>query len=831
MQVDSCDAVIDSGLERLHHGDPAAAEALFRQAVEAQPTNSEAMGLLGVSLFKQDKKSEARDALKQAVELDPTDADAHYNLAEVFVSLDQPGEAQESYSNCAREDPSHPTAWRRLADLRARAKNHKGASEAAEQALLQTPDDVDLMFWAAQQMIVAGRIKDASALLRRATLLAPDSLKVKVLQFNTSITDNDVDGAVECIERAVKLGPTDRQVLLARFLLYNRLNRLKEAADAGGDFVKQFPEDADGHYTLGCVFEREGERGGAALAFARYIELQPERAIGYARLGQVLLHVGHLQDAETQLRKAIELDPKTAATHMHLSIVLERIPSRMSDAVESVGIALELEPRSTAVLGWLATLQTKQGKHTEAAQTYRKVLEIDPNDLGALLGYGHLLAGQARIEAAWEYLEKAAEICPDKSHVRATGLFFANAHPDLGRDHIFAMHQKWASLMHKETPEAFTEWKNDRSPDRPLKIGYLSPDLRGHSVAYFLQPLLVAHDKSSFEIFIYDNTPGSDQLSVHLHTLVNHWYRIVGGSAERVADMVREHEIDILVDLAGHTADNRLDVFARHPAPIQVSYLGYPNTTALPEIAYRFTDDIADPIGADTYYTEELIRLPGGFLCFNPPQPFLEVAPLPAGETGNITFASFNAVHKINRKVIALWSRVLDAVPGSSLLMKAGGLADPETRESIMAGFKQNGIQEGRIIFVERTPGYRAHLEVYHRCDIALDTFPYNGTTTTFESLWMGLPVIALAGDRHSARVSQSILSRLELAELVANDADDYVRLAQQLANDRKRLATLRSSIRPTMLDSRLRNATALAKEVENAYREMWRKWCNRPGV
>jgi predicted O-linked N-acetylglucosamine transferase (SPINDLY family) len=295
--------------------------------------------------------------------------------------------------------------------------------------------------------------------------------------------------------------------------------------------------------------------------------------------------------------------------------------------------------------------------------------------------------------------------------------------------------------------------------------------------------------------------------------------------------MVREHEIDILVDLAGHTSDNRLDVFARHPAPIQVSYLGYPNTTALPEIAYRFTDDIADPVGADTYYTEELIRLPGGFLCFNPPQPYMDVAPLPAGETGNITFASFNAVHKINRKVIALWSRVLHAVPGSSLLMKAGGLADPETRESIMSGFKQHGILEDRIIFVERTLGYREHLEVYNRCDIALDTFPYNGTTTTFESLWMGLPVITLAGDRHAARVSQSILSRLGLSDMVANDADDYIRLAKELANDRKRLAKLRSSIRPTMLESRLRNARALAKEIENAYREMWRKWCDRPGA
>jgi protein O-GlcNAc transferase len=292
--------------------------------------------------------------------------------------------------------------------------------------------------------------------------------------------------------------------------------------------------------------------------------------------------------------------------------------------------------------------------------------------------------------------------------------------------------------------------------------------------------------------------------------------------------MIREHQIDILVDLAGHTAESRLDVFARHPAPIQLSYLGYPNTTGLPEIDYRFTDEIADPVSADTYYTESLVHLDGGFLCFNPPPPSPDVAPLPAGESAPITFASFNAVHKINKKVIALWSSVLRALPGSTIMLKATGLTDPETRQAILESFSAQQIAEDRIIFVERTRGYQEHLMTYNRCDIALDTFPYNGTTTTCEALWMGVPVITLTGDRHSARVSDSILTRLDLSDLVARSPEEFVSIATRLASDRKRLTDLRNTLRPRMATSRLMDAKAHTATIESAYRDIWRTWCDK---
>ena len=382
-------------------------------------------------------------------------------------------------------------------------------------------------------------------------------------------------------------------------------------------------------------------------------------------------------------------------------------------------------------------------------------------------------------------------------------MFFANAHPDITQDRLFEMHQEWAALFQQENPSAFSDWDNDRSPDRVLRIGYVSPDMRSHSVSYFLQPILSSHDPSAVEVFIYDCTPISDQISVHLHALVKHWHRVVGGGADRIAEMIREHKIDILVDLAGHTAENRLDVFARHPAPVQVAYLGYPNTTGLPQIEYRFTDDLADPVGADTYYTEQLLRLDGGFLCFNPPPPSPDIAPLPSGTSGAITFAAFNAVHKINKKVVSLWSSVLRSLPGSTLLLKGGGMADPETARHYWKTSPARGLPK----------------TASSSSSARLDITNISPSTTVATSLWIPSPITALPPPvKHcgwgfpssrwpvtdTMHGSASILSRLDLPDLIGHSPEEFIAITAKLAADRDRLAHLRSTLRARMSQSRL---------------------------
>jgi predicted O-linked N-acetylglucosamine transferase (SPINDLY family) len=331
---------------------------------------------------------------------------------------------------------------------------------------------------------------------------------------------------------------------------------------------------------------------------------------------------------------------------------------------------------------------------------------------------------------------------------------------DIEPTDVLAEHRRWseqhtASLANDRQPHA-----NSPDPNRRLRIGYLSPDFCRHSVAFFIESLLAAHDRSAFEILCYANVSQTDIITERLQGLADKWRDIVHLSDQQVAELVRADAVDILVDLVGHTVNNRLLVFARKPAPVQISYLGYPNTTGLSTIDYRLTDAWADPPGrADRFHTETLVRLQGGFLCYQPWPGTPEVSPLPALTSGHITFASFNNATKVNPEVIALWSKILRLLPNARLIMKALQLGDIGTRQRFAQLFEQNGVSMERVELLGWASSTAEHLELYNRVDIGLDPFPYNGTTTTCEALWMGVPVIVLAGNTHAARVGVSLLS------------------------------------------------------------------------
>jgi predicted O-linked N-acetylglucosamine transferase (SPINDLY family) len=295
----------------------------------------------------------------------------------------------------------------------------------------------------------------------------------------------------------------------------------------------------------------------------------------------------------------------------------------------------------------------------------------------------------------------------------------------------------------------------------------------------------------------------------------------------QIAELVRSDAIDILVDLGGHTADDFLRVFARKPAPVQVTWLGYPNTTGLAAMDYRLTDALVDPAGtADEYHSEALVRLSGGFLCYLPPHHAPPVSPSPAAQFLAVTFGSFNTLQKITPEVVDAWTRILIAVPGSRLLLKRAPFRNSAVANRYRQMFQKAGIESDRVLLQDQTPSPADHLAQYSQIDVALDTFPYNGTTTTCEALWMGVPVICLAGNRHAGRVGASLLSRLGMADLIAGDFDDYVQVAVALANDPTRLAGLRTSLRSRMAASSLCDAAKFARSVEAAYRAMWQKWC-----
>jgi predicted O-linked N-acetylglucosamine transferase (SPINDLY family) len=352
----------------------------------------------------------------------------------------------------------------------------------------------------------------------------------------------------------------------------------------------------------------------------------------------------------------------------------------------------------------------------------------------------------------------------------------------------------------------------------------MSPDFRRHSVAYFFEPLLAHHDKSRFDIHCYANFPSEDEVTFRLQSLAGHWRNIYGMKDKDVADIVRRDGIDILVDLSGHTGGNRLRVFALKPAPVQVTYLGYPDTTGLKTIDYRFTDAEADPPGlTERYHSEKLVRLPSGFLCYRPPDRAPEVQPLPAAaRNGHVTFACFNNFPKLSPQILRVWARILASLPTARLLVKSLALADAESQQYARDYFIGHGLPIERIVMLPRDGSSYDHLRRYGEADIALDVYPYAGTTTTFEALFMGLPVVSLRGRAHVSRVGGSILTRVGAADWVCDDEEAYVARALDLAGDVGRLGELRRSLRQRLLASPLCDGAAFARQVEEAYLRMW---------
>ncbi|HEY9843927.1 MAG TPA: hypothetical protein V6D23_25880 [Candidatus Obscuribacterales bacterium] len=359
-----------------------------------------------------------------------------------------------------------------------------------------------------------------------------------------------------------------------------------------------------------------------------------------------------------------------------------------------------------------------------------------------------------------------------------------------------------------------------------LKIGYVSPIFRHHAAAFFIEPLLMAHDRQNYDVFCYSDVKTPDAMTRRLQSLAGNWRETHGLEHRALAELIHRDQIDILVDLAGHTAHNRLVVFALKPAPVQVTFRDYPNTTGLSTIDYRLTDAWADPPGlTERFHTEELVRLPLGFSCYLPPES-PAVADLPALSSGYVTFGSFNNLCKLSPATLDLWAGVLRAVPGSRLLLKSLALADAPTCQNFKARFAAQGIAAERLLLQGHSPTFREHLDSYRQVDIALDPFPYNGTTTTCEALWMGLPVVTLAGSTHVARVGVSLLMSLGLKDWIANTQEEYIALARHLAADPAALKQIRAGMRACLRASTLCDAERFTRSVEAAYRTMWQRWC-----
>lgn len=652
--------------------------------------------------------------------------------------------------------------------------------------------------------------------------------------------------AAQSFQRALELQPDAVDVLRELAELQAQLGQVGDAITGLRHAAKLAPFAAPVLLDLGNALMQAGQTGEALGAFDAALQTDPAFAQAHVNRGNALAVRGQLEEALAAYQRAGEIAPDLFEAALNGALVLNRL-KRPAEAHDCARRAIDLAPRATPARFQLAQALRELRRYGEAAKAYQTVVDLDPDDpqgyhyLGFSLyqlgrldeAYASLLQAVERvpfapdsqrflglIEMAWGEPESAAErmrstLSEDPGHAElcANFAYCLNLCPDATPADILQAHLAYEAIVRSGLP-MFP--RNDWTWDglRPLRIGYVSPDFRAHSVAFFIAPVVHRHDRSRVEVYCYHLQMETDTVTERLGSLSDHWRACGGLDDEQLAQVIREDGIDLLVDLAGHTRDARPALFARKPAPRQALYLGYPTTMGLTANDFRITDVLVDPAGHEDCSRETLLRLDGSYFCFRPGET-PPVAPLAADRNGSVTFGSFNNLVKLNEKTIALWAELLSRVEGSRLLLKAAALADAAVRERITRRFERHGLDPRRLKLEGHTPTMAEHLARYADVDIALDTFPYNGATTTCQALWMGVPVVSLVGPTHAGRMGLSILTAAGLEELLASEPAEYVGVAAALAQDRTRLRALRTRLRPCLCASQLMDETAYVSAME----------------
>ncbi len=610
-------------------------------------------------------------------------------------------------------------------------------------------------------------------------------------------------------------------------LEYFKKGNLKQAENLFTEILKTQPDNVNVLHMLGVICFQLKNYDSAIQYSKRAVQFNPFNADVYNNLGAALQNKGQLDEAITCYQKAIELNPNLADAYNNLGAALQD-KERLDEAITCYQKAIELNPNYIQAYHGLAAALVCNWQFNEAINVSNKILQLNADDLFAYYRLGNILMFQGKLSEAEICFKRAIQLKPDELKPYRFFLMLMSYYPKYSPQTIFFEHLKFAKQFEEPLHSKIPPHTNERTFDRRLKIGYVSPDFMSHPVAYFIEPVLISHNRDLFEIFCYSDVSLSDEVTNRIKKYSDQWRNIVGTSDEEVAELIRKERIDILVDLAGHTGIvNRILLFAHKPAPVQVSWIGYPTTTGLSSIDYKIVDSYTDPPGmTEQFYSEKLLRLPEIFSCFLPDKDSPDVNTLPALTSGYITFGSFNNFIKVIPEVITLWSRILKAVPNSRLIMKSYSFFDKTTRSYAEDLFKNEGIKVERIELLQPVSSIKDHLSLYNQIDIGLDTFPYNGTTTTCEAMWMGVPVITLEGNTHVSRVGASLLSNVGLKELSAKTHEEYVKVAINLANNITRLNFLRGNLRDMMVHSPLTDAARFTNNLEKCYHEIWEKWC-----
>jgi protein O-GlcNAc transferase len=629
--------------------------------------------------------------------------------------------------------------------------------------------------------------------------------------------------AIELIQKAIAANPAIAEYHNNLGAIFVSMDRMEEAAGAYRRAIELNPRLPQAYFNLGLALTELKRIEEAAEAYGAASRLDPANANFAYKQGRALSESGRLAQAAEAFRRALAIDAKSSETWNDLSIVMAR-QGALTEAMEACQQVARLQPNSAAPYNNIGTILREIGRPDDAIEAYRRALAINPDHAEAYSNLGTVLAATGRLDEALDARRKAMRIKPDEALFHSNLIFTMCFHPAFDAHEILAEARRWDALHGHPARKFIKPHHNVPDPDRRLKIAYVSSDFRGHVVGLNLLPFMRCHDHQQFEIACYsDALRRQDLVTEQIRACADHWVDSTALTDEQLADQIRADGIDVLLDLSLHSSDNRLTTFAMEPAPVQATYLAYCSTSGGQAMHYRFSDPFIDPPDQDlSGYSEQTIRLPRSYWCYEPTTTPPEVAPPPSIANGSATFGCLNQFSKVSSATLELWMRVMNRVPNSRLIVHAPEgkyLADVRER------FALNGIAGDRIEFVGRV-GWIPYMQSFSRIDIALDPFPYNGGITTCDTLTMGVPVVTLSGRTSVGRGGRSILSNVGLPNLVAQTPDDYIKIAAKLATDAPRLAELRRTLRHRIKSSPLMDAPAFARDIENAFRQMWRTWC-----
>lgn len=768
------------------------ADAIYRK----MPNNPDALHLRGVLAHQQNRNEQAIELINKAVRAQPSNAAYYYSLDTAYRALGRLDEVTACYQRLLEHAPENPVVWNRLGNAIKDQGMPVEAVTCYQNALALKPDFAE----------------------------AYNNLGIVLAEHG------ELEPAVECYRHALELDSTDAAVHANLGIALRKQRKLDEAAQCHRKAIELKPDFAAAHTNLGNALQDQNRTEEAVACFERAIALQPNDPVCLVNLGNGLMEMERLDEAAARFENALALKPDFPEAHAQLAACLAR-KGKTVDAALRFLKAIELKPDFPEAFNELGLLFSNDrkgvlahlGKTDQAIICYRQALALKPDLASAHSNLGLELQAQGKTEEAIECYRNALFHEPDFAAGYNNLLYAMLNSQTYAPEEIYAEHLRFAQRFETPLKASWVAHENSRDKNRRLKVGYVSGDFRNHSIAFFIEPVLASHDKAQVEIFCYHNHHTHDEVTSQLAELSDHWIPCKGMSDAALSDRIREDGIDILVDLSGHTAYNRLLTFARKPAPIQMTWMGYPGTTGLSSIDYRLTDAAMDPPGmTERYNSETLLRLPAAGQ-FKPSAARPAVNALPALTHSRFTFSCLNHLTKISEQAIALWAQILSALPHARLML--GNANDLASRKKLTDTFAKYGIAEERLVMHPKM-SLDDFLALHHQIDLALDPYPFNGGTTSFHALSMGVPVVTLAGNSPVTRSGASIMANVGLPEFVASSPEEYVQRAIEFAQDLPRLDRIRKTLGAGNAALYEPGISHFSRHLEEAFRHAWMQWC-----